>query len=96
MSKITREEVEHVANLARLRFSPDKLEQFTARMNAILEYMEQLNELDTGGIEPTSHAVPLPTAWREDEVKPSLEPEKITSEAPESADDFVVVPKIIE
>jgi len=85
-----------VAHLARLRFSPEKIEQFTAQMNAILEYMEQLAELDTGGIEPTSHPLPLPTAWREDEVKPSLDVEKITSEAPESADDFIVVPKVIE
>lgn len=96
MSKITREEVEHVAVLARLRFSEEKIQQFTRQMNAILEYMEKLNELDTSGIEPTSHAVPLPTAWREDVAVPSMDPEKIAEAAPERADFFVVVPKVIE
>ena len=96
MSKITTKEVEHVAQLARLHFSPEKIEQFTRQINSILEYMGKLNELDTKGIEPTSHAVPLPTAWREDRVNPSLDPEKILSGAPERADFFVVVPKVIE
>lgn len=96
MSKITKQEVEHVAELARLRFSGEKIGQFTAHMNAILEYMEKLNGVDTKGIEPTSHALPLPTAWREDVAAPSIDPEKIAAGAPERDEFFVVVPKIIE
>ncbi len=96
MSKITVKEVEHVAELARLRFSPEKLEQLTSQINSILEYMGKLNELDTKGVEATSHPVSLPTAWRNDEALPGMEPEKILSGAPERADFFVVVPKVIE
>ena len=96
MSKITTREIEHVAQLARLKFSPEKIERLTRQINSILEYMEKLNALDAMGIEPTSHPVPLPTAWREDKIKPSTEPEKILSGAPERADFFIVVPKVIE
>ena len=96
MSKITVKEVEHVAQLARLSFSPEKLDQLTRQINSILEYMGKLNELNTKGIEATSHPVPLPTAWRNDETRPGMDPEKILSGAPERADCFVVVPKVIE
>ena len=96
MAKITREEVEHVAHLARLRIPEEQIGMFTERMNQILSYMEKLNELDTEGVEPTSHAVPLPTAWREDKVLPGLDPAKALSGAPESEDQFIVMPKVIE
>ena len=88
--------MEHVAHLARLRIPSDQIEMLTGQMNQILSYMEKLGELDTEGVEPTSHPVPLPTAWREDEVKASLDPEKALANAPERADQFVVVPKVIE
>lgn len=96
MAKITEEEVRHVAELARLNIPEDQLGSFTLQMNQILGYMEKLNKLDTDSVEPTSHPVPLDTAWREDAVKPSLDPDKALSNAPERQEQLIVVPKIIE
>jgi aspartyl-tRNA(Asn)/glutamyl-tRNA(Gln) amidotransferase subunit C len=96
MSKITREEVEHVAHLARLRIPDNQMEMFTDQMNDILVYMEKLQQIDTKDVEPTSHAVPLPTAWREDVIEPSLDPEKALANAPDREDQFIVVPRVIE
>ena len=70
--KITREQVENVAVLARLELQPAEIDTFTDQMDAILAYVEKLNELDTTGIVPTSHAVPMEYAFRADEVWPSI------------------------
>ncbi len=96
MSKISTREVRHVAELARLEFSEDEIEHFTDQLNSILEYMEKLNELDTSGIEPTSHPIPLNTAWREDEARPGIGADRVTGQAPGADADFIVVPKVIE
>jgi len=69
--KISRQEVEHVARLARLALEPAELDALTGQMDAVLGYVEKLNELDTEGIVPTSHAVPMENAFRSDEVKVS-------------------------
>src|SRR4030043_301164 len=71
--KITRQEVEYVAALARWELSPEEAEEFTGQLGQILEYFDKLNELDTSAIEPTSHAIPVVNAFREDVVKPSEE-----------------------
>ena len=93
--KITREEVLHVARLARLKLSEEQEKRFALQLNKVLEYMERLNELNTEGVEPTFHAVPLQNALREDEVRPSL-PRKISLDnAPEKTKGFFVVPKVI-
>jgi len=94
--KITREEVEHVAHLARLKLSEEEIATFTEQLNSILYYMEKLGSLDTKGIEPTSHAVPLSTAFREDEVKESLPPDKALQNSPDTDGSFFIVPKVIE
>jgi len=96
MAKITKEEVEHVAHLARLHIPDQQIVMFTEQMNQILSYMGKLEELDTEGVEPTSHAVPLPTAWRDDKVQPGPAPEKALGNAPDCEDQFIVVPKVIE
>ncbi|MEJ2700642.1 MAG: Asp-tRNA(Asn)/Glu-tRNA(Gln) amidotransferase subunit GatC, partial [Desulfuromonadales bacterium] len=82
--KITRAEVEHVARLARLALGEEELESLTGQMDAILGYVDQLNELDTEGIIPTAHAVPMENAFREDLVKPSLGVEAALDNAPDS------------
>ena len=64
--KITRVEVEHVARLARLKLTEEELDTFTEQMDGILSYVDKLNGLDTEGIVPTSHAVPMENAFRED------------------------------
>ena len=67
--KITRAEVEHVSKLARLALSNEELDSLTGEMDAILGYVEQLNSLDTEGIVPTAHAVPMENAFRPDECR---------------------------
>lgn len=94
--KIAREEVEHVARLARLALEPAELEQLTGQMDAILGYVEKLNELDTDGIEPTAHAVPMENAFRTDDVKPSIGIERAQQNAPERDGSCFKVPKVIE
>jgi aspartyl-tRNA(Asn)/glutamyl-tRNA(Gln) amidotransferase subunit C len=94
--KITGKEVRYVADLARLELAPDEVECFTAQLNGILEYMEQLNELDTKGVEPTAHVLPLRNVLRDDEVAPSLGRERTLANAPEADRGHFVVPKIIE
>lgn len=93
--KIEREEVLKVATLARLRVSDADVERLTAQMNSILSYMDKLNELDTSDIPPMAHALSLATPFREDEVRPSLEPAEALANAPSSDGAFFIVPKVI-
>ena len=92
---ITKEEVKHVAHLARLEFSEEELEQFTDQLAQILAYVAKLNELDTSQVEPTYHALRLTNVFREDEVKESIPTEEALQNAPEREDGFFVVPKVI-
>jgi aspartyl-tRNA(Asn)/glutamyl-tRNA(Gln) amidotransferase subunit C len=94
--KITRAEVEHVSRLARLALSDDELDSLTGEMDAILDYVEQLKGLDTDGIVPTAHAVPMENAFRDDEVKSSFTPEQALSNAPDAADSAFRVRRVIE
>lgn len=93
---ITVKEVEHVANLARLELTAEEKEQFAGQLNAILKYAEKLNELDTSGIQPTSHVLPLSNVMREDEVKASWPIEKVLANAPEHEDGQFKVPAVLE
>lgn len=93
---ITIKDVEHVAALARLELGDQEKEQFTEQLNAILKYAEQLNQLDTDGVEPTSHAMPLVNVMREDVVKPSLPLEKVLLNAPDEEDGHIKVPAVLE
>jgi len=94
--KISREEVEHVARLARLALPSAELEALTGQMDAILGYVEKLNELETGTIVPTAHAVPMENAFREDRVGPSIGIEKALQNAPDKDGSCFKVPKVIE
>jgi aspartyl-tRNA(Asn)/glutamyl-tRNA(Gln) amidotransferase subunit C len=94
--KITRADVEHVARLARLELSAEEAETFTGQMDAILAYVDKLNELDTSGIFPTSHAVPMENAFRDDTVRPGIGVEAALANAPERVGSFYRVPKVIE
>jgi len=94
--KITIAEVEHVANLARLELAEEDKETLRSQLDAILSYVDKLGELDTGGVEPTSHVLPINNVFREDVPKDSLSPDEALANAPERAGDFYRVPKIIE
>jgi len=93
--KISAEEVRHVADLARLDMPEDRLELFTSQMNNILVYMDKLNELDTTGVQPTTHVVDMQNAFREDEVRESLDMDKALANAPQQDRDSFVVPRVI-
>ena len=94
--KITRETVEYVAHLGRLELNPQEIDEYTRQIDNILQYMDSLNALDTQGVEPTSHAVPLSCVMREDVVKESFTAEESTGNAPDRIDTFFKVPPIIE
>jgi aspartyl-tRNA(Asn)/glutamyl-tRNA(Gln) amidotransferase subunit C len=96
VAKITREEVEHVARLARLELAEDEKARMTAQLDAILGYIEKLNQLDTSAVEPTSTVIPMVSVMREDEVRPSLTQDQALANAPDREDIFFRVPRIIE
>ncbi|WP_438448488.1 Asp-tRNA(Asn)/Glu-tRNA(Gln) amidotransferase subunit GatC [Gorillibacterium sp. sgz5001074] len=93
---ITVKDVEHVAALARLELSEEEKALYTGQLNAILKYAEQLNALDTDGVVPTSHAVPLHNVMREDTVRESLPIEKVMLNAPDEEDGQFKVPAVLE
>ena len=94
--KISKNEVKQTAELARLEFSESELEKFTEQLGTILDHIEDLSELDTESIKPTSHVLEISTPLREDSVKQLITVEETLSNAPETTDDFFVVPKVIE
>lgn len=89
-------DVGHIAHLARLRLTGEEEEKFGAQLSGILAYVEKLNELDTSGVEPTSHVLAMSNVMREDTSTTSLPADEALLNAPERADDFYRVPKIIE
>lgn len=94
--RINEQDVAYVARLARLSLSAKELKTMTDQMDAILDYVDKLNELDTANIEPTAHAVPMANAFRADEVVTSIGVEAALSNAPAAADGCFVVPRVIE
>ncbi len=94
--KITVRDVEHVARLARLELTPEETGTFAGQMSDILAYVEKLNELDTQGIIPTSHAVPMENAFRDDVARPGIGIEAALANAPDEVGRFFRVPRVIE
>lgn len=92
---ITIDQVRHVAKLARLAIPEERLPDFTAKLESILGYVDQLREVDTTGIEPTSHAIPMTNVMRDDVARPSLSVEDVLRNAPSSDAPFFKVPKVI-
>ncbi len=94
--KISLKDVEHVARLARLELSEADKERMRRELDSILSYIDKLRAVDTEGVEPTSHAVPLTNVMREDVTRPSFPQSDMLANAPERSGDFFRVPKIIE
>jgi aspartyl-tRNA(Asn)/glutamyl-tRNA(Gln) amidotransferase subunit C len=92
---ISAAQVEKVAALARLRFSPDKVDQVLSQFNDILEYIHTLNELDTGDVEPLYSPVTHATIFREDVERKEFDRQALLANAPASDGQFFVVPRII-
>ena len=93
---ITKKDVEYVANLSRLELNDADMENFAPDLQEILSYIDKLNELDTTDVEPTAHVLPLKNVKRNDEIKPSLTNEAALKSAPETSDNFFLVPPVIE
>ena len=94
--KITAEEVERIAVLARLRLTAEETSQLTRQLDDILEYMDQLNRLDTAGVDPFVHALEGEPVLREDMVTNRPDPEALLANAPDRDGTFFKVPKILE
>ena len=93
--KITRDEIIHVANLARLHIDDGEVEKLACQIGNILEYVDMLERIDTSGVEPTTHTVSLTNALRDDVPVEHPGVEKSLANAPEKENDFFVVPKVL-
>jgi aspartyl-tRNA(Asn)/glutamyl-tRNA(Gln) amidotransferase subunit C len=94
--RITLEEVEHIARLARLKLTEEEKILYSEQLSKILDYIEKLNELDTTNVEPTSHVLPIKNVFREDTPVPSLPVDEALQNAPQRAGPYYRVPRIIE
>jgi aspartyl-tRNA(Asn)/glutamyl-tRNA(Gln) amidotransferase subunit C len=90
------DEVKHVANLARLAITEKEVEELTNDLDAIISFAEELNELDTENVEPTSHVLDMKNVFREDVSKPGLPVEEVLKNAPDHENGQIKVPAIIE
>jgi aspartyl-tRNA(Asn)/glutamyl-tRNA(Gln) amidotransferase subunit C len=93
--KITRDEVLYVADLARLDLDEASIDMFAEQITEILGYVDMLKAVDTEGIQPTSHAIFLTNAFREDENKEHLERDRALANAPEKEEGSFIVPKVV-
>ncbi|QDX92435.1 Asp-tRNA(Asn)/Glu-tRNA(Gln) amidotransferase subunit GatC [Brevibacterium sp. JNUCC-42] len=96
MSTISRQEVEHVAKLARLRLTEEEAERYTRELDAILNFAAQLNELDTTNVKPTSHAFDVRNVMRPDVNRPSVSNEEALRNAPDQEEGQFKVPAVFE
>ncbi len=90
--KITRDDVAHVADLARLALSDDELDRFTEQLAAVLDHAADVEALDVADVPPTSHPVPLENVLRDDVVRPTLDRAEVLAQAPAVEDDRFRVP----
>lgn len=94
--KIEEQTVRYVAHLSRIELSDEEIKEFTGQLDTILKYMDQLNELKTEGIEPTSHAVEIKSPLRDDKIRTSFSQEESVMNSPERKGPFFKVPPVIE
>ena len=94
--KLTGEQVRHVAKLARLKCSETEIKEFTGQLRAILDYVAQLEEVNTENVEPLAHCLPVHNVFRTDEVRPSLSNEEAMANAPQRDGEFFAVPKVLD
>ncbi len=90
------QQVRRVARLARINLSDSEIEQFSSQLSDILEYVDQLNELDTNGVEPTTHPLKISNVFRPDQIGKSLSNSQALANAPQKHADFFAVPKVLE
>ena len=93
---VDKDTVKRIARLARIRVTEEQLESYQGELNAILGFVEQLNEVDVSGVEPMTSVTPMALRTRKDQVSDGSYAEKILTNAPLSEDNFFMVPKVIE
>ena len=93
--RISRDDVAHVAHLARLALSDEELERFTEQLGAILDHAQDVAALDTSGVPPTAHPLPLENVLRDDVVRPTLDRDEVLAQAPAAEGPFFRVPRIL-
>ena len=93
--KITAADVRHVARLARLDITDDEVELFAGQLAAVLEHAEDVERLDTAGVPPTAHPLPLKNVLRDDVPRPSLDRDEVLGQAPAAEDGRFRVPRIL-
>ena len=96
MTKISKEQVKHVAHLARLAITEEETEKFAKQLEAIITFAEQLNELDTTNVKPTSHVLNMKNIMREDIPEKGLPREEVLKNAPDHVDGLIRVPSVLE
>lgn len=96
MANMTTDQVKHIADLARLHVTEEEAERFTNQLSSILAYTEQLNELDTTDVEPTTHVLDVKNVMRQDEPKEWITQEDALKNAPDAKGDYFRVPSILE
>lgn len=95
-SHISPADVDHIAHLSRLKLSSEEIRLFGDQLSSILDYIEKLNEVNTDGVEPTAHALPVCNVFRPDEPRPSLGSERVLANAPGKDGSFFSVPKVLD
>ena len=95
-AKIDPDQVRRIARLARINLTPDELEQFAGQLSDILDYVDQLSELSTDRVEPTTHPLKISNVFRQDQALRSLSSEEALANAPKKHKDFFAVPKVLE
>lgn len=93
--RISRDDVAHVAHLARLELTEEELERYTEQLAAILDHADDVASLDTAGVAPTAHPLPLENVLRDDVVRPSLDRDEVLAQAPAAEGEFFRVPRIL-
>lgn len=95
MTQISRDDVQALARLSSLQLTDDETDALTGELGSIIEYVEQLSELDTSGVEPTYQVTGLENVWREDAVQSGIDPSVLVALSPESTGAQIKVPKVL-
>ena len=96
MMAIDEKQVRHIAHLSRLALADDEIASFGKDLGDVLAYVEKLNEVNTDGVEPTAHALPVANVFRNDEPAESLGVDRTLQNAPEKAESYFKVPKVLD
>ncbi|MNO84962.1 Glutamyl-tRNA(Gln) amidotransferase subunit C [compost metagenome] len=93
---ISKDQVKHVANLARLKLTDEELEKYTVDLSNIVDFAQSLSDIDVSGVEPTAHVLKIKNVFRKDDLKPSYDRDELLKNAPTKEAGCVSVPKVVE